>query len=93
LRFSTRKRVLATRRVIRFFRKLTGMPDSDDPDRLIDHPVEEAVRGDGKLAVRELRELRYRMTRVRMLPKLGDDRLSALLDAGRSGWALGAEVT
>jgi len=50
---------------MRLFRKLTGMPDSDDPDRVVDYPMEEAVRGDGKLPVREFGELRDRMTRVR----------------------------
>jgi hypothetical protein len=34
------------------------MPDADDPDRVVLHPVEETARGDDDLPMREVRELR-----------------------------------
>jgi hypothetical protein len=75
-------RLSPTLRVVRLVRKRAGMPDFDDRHRVADNSMEKAVRGDGKLAVRKLREFRNRMARVRA--KLGDDRLRAPLNAGRS---------
>jgi hypothetical protein len=86
------KRWLATRDIIWLLRQLTCMPDADDPDRVTDHPIEEAVRRDGKLAVRELWELRYLMTGVWVLANLCDDCPSVPLDARRSCGILGTEV-
>src|SRR5713101_7532792 len=42
----------------RLTREVGAMPDANDPDRVVLHPVEEAARRDDDFAMRELRELR-----------------------------------
>jgi len=82
---------LATRRIVRLIRQLTSVPDSYDPNGVVDHSVEEPVRGDWKLSMWEFRELGNLVTRVRLLAKLCDDRLCAPLDTCRSRGALGSD--
>jgi len=66
------------------------MPHSDDPDGVMHDAMEEPIRLNRNLAMRQLRKLRYRVPGQRMLAQLRNSGLRASLDVSGSRRTLAA---
>ena len=79
---------LATRRLLWPVGELARMPHSDDPDGVIHDAMEEPIRLNRNLAMRQFRELGYRVPRQRMLAQLRHSGFRASLDVSSRRRAL-----